>query len=114
MHRLENYMDTQSEVLNSALVIDDNEFNREIFRLALESADYTVEEVRNGVEALDVLSRRRFDLAVLDLQMPFLNGAAVLQAVRLDPIHGRMKVIVATANPHMAMDDVQELADYVF
>jgi CheY-like chemotaxis protein len=99
--------------LHTALIVDDNSFNREIFQLALEAAGYETTQARNGTEALVVLEARRFDLAVLDLQMPFVNGVVVLQRVRSNPVHARMKVIVATANPHMAIQDVQNLADYV-
>jgi CheY-like chemotaxis protein len=106
-------MDKYSELPYSALVIDDNTFNREVFRLALEASDYIVEEAQNGLEALTILAERTFDLAVIDLQMPFLNGGAVLNAIRLDSSHTRMKIIVATANPHMATQDVEMSSDYI-
>jgi CheY-like chemotaxis protein len=106
-------MNSNPAIMASALIVDDNHFNREIFRIALQAAGYQTAEARDGVEAQAVLETRQFDLAVLDLQMPLIGGAIVLKNLRLNPVHTRMVVIVATANPHMAVGDVQSLADYV-
>jgi CheY-like chemotaxis protein len=106
-------MTTSMPAAPSALIVDDNDFNREIFRIALEAADYYVTEAANGVEALVSLQSRTFDLTILDLQMPLVDGITVLKNLRFSPIHSNMVVIIATANPHMAVGDVQALADYV-
>jgi CheY-like chemotaxis protein len=101
------------EPMHSALIVDDNNFNREIFRIALAAAGYQSTEASNGVEALAILETRQFDLAVLDLQMPLVGGATVLKNLRFTPHHAKMVVIVATANPHMAVGEVESLADCV-
>ncbi len=97
----------------SALIVDDIDFNREIFRIALDAAGYETTEAANGTEALALLDTRSFNLTILDLQMPFVSGAVVLRSLRANPMHANMIVIIATANPHMAVADVESLADYV-
>ncbi len=111
--RLDQPLENHTEAASSALIVDDNQFNREIFRLSLKSAGYETTEACNGAEALLVLEARSFGLIVLDLQMPLVNGATVLQSLRSNPAHADTHVIVATANHHMAVQDVQSLADYV-
>jgi CheY-like chemotaxis protein len=106
-------MSVDAYVIASALIVDDNQFNREIFRLSLKAAGYETTEVGNGAEALALLDTRTFSLIVLDLQMPLVDGATVLRNLRSNPAHASTHIIVATANPHMAVQDIQLLADYV-
>src|SRR5437868_12593054 len=92
----------------SALVVEDNFYIRQIFHIALESAGYIVNEVDDGVQSIAILSEKTFDLLVLDLQMPFLDGSSILKLVRANPLHTNMRVIVVTANAHVATDDIDE------
>jgi CheY-like chemotaxis protein len=97
----------------SALIIDDNWFNRDIFRIALESAGYIVTQFDNGMDGMNILKNQTFSLLVLDLQMPIVDGRTVLHSVRAQDLHENMHVVVVTANAHMATQDVDRLADYV-
>jgi CheY-like chemotaxis protein len=80
-------LDTQPNGLFSALIVDDNWFNRDIFRIALQTADYTIREAEDGQQCLDILEHEAFHLLVLDLQMPGLDGRGVLRQVRTMPKH---------------------------
>src|SRR5688500_17528999 len=102
-----------SDAKYSALIVDDNWYNRDIFRIALENAGYQVTEVDNGREGLNLLETRSFNLMVLDLQMPGIDGITVLHQVHEKPAHKDMRVVVVTANAHMATDEVDNLADHV-
>jgi len=97
----------------TALVLDDNWYNRDIFRMALESAEYTITEAENGELGMKLLNERTFELLILDLQMPMLEGIQVLKRIRQDERHQHMRVLVVTANPHMATEDVNTLADHI-
>ncbi len=108
-----NNPDPQLIARYSALIIDDNWFNRDIFRIALESAGYSVTELDNGQEGINLLEQQTFNLLILDLQMPLIDGRTVLLKVKDQPLHDKMRVVVVTANAHMATSDVDEMADYV-
>ena len=64
------------------LLAEDNEINARIVSRALERAGHRLDRVENGEAALAVLSERTFDLVLMDLQMPKLDGFEVLRALR--------------------------------
>lgn len=99
--------------VNSALIVDDNWFNRDICRIALSSVGYQLTEADNGAAALNLLAERTFDLMVLDLDMPVVGGLTVLNRVRAESRHSKMRVIILTAHSHMATEDVDTEADFV-
>ncbi len=74
---------TVSEIeRGSLLVVDDNEINRDILSRYLERRGHRVSAAASGREALSILSTRTFDLILLDVMMPDLNGFEVLQELR--------------------------------
>jgi CheY-like chemotaxis protein len=95
----------------SALVVDDNYYNRDLCRLALEHVGYDVTEVENGALAVTQLEKARYDLLILDLAMPELNGVEVLREIK--DRYAPMSIIVMTANPHMVIEDVEAQVDLV-
>lgn len=102
------------DATRSALIVDDNFYNRDLSALALKHSGYTVDEAKNGLEALSKLENQRFDLLVLDLAMPEMNGTELLRQLKARNLMQNMCVIVMTANPHMALGDVvNDHADYV-
>lgn len=88
---------------NKALVVDDNFYNRDLARLALENTEFTViAEAENGIDALQMLERDVYDLLILDLAMPELDGIGVLNELRKDPRCKHMTIVVVTAHAHLA------------
>jgi two-component system response regulator len=60
------------------LIVDDNETNRDLLAHHLESQGHTVAQAQNGRQALEMIDKDRFDLVLLDLIMPEMNGYQVL------------------------------------
>ena len=65
-----------------ALLIDDDDSVRFVLRNALAETGWQVTEIDDGCEAEGALAARRFDLVVLDLYMPGMNGFEVLRRLR--------------------------------
>lgn len=65
------------------LVVDDASLVRMYYRSALESAGFEVTEALNGIEALEALLAKRFDLLIVDVNMPQMDGLSFLQALRV-------------------------------
>ena len=67
------------------LLADDNRVNQLLLSRGLEQQGHTVVFAGHGREALDLLRRQRFDLMLLDVLMPELDGYQVLAELKLDP-----------------------------
>lgn len=78
------------------LVVDDEEDIREFLADALEVAGHVVEEAGDGKAALSKLARRSFHVMMTDLNMPRMDGMALLQATRKE--HPELEVILLTAH----------------
>lgn len=79
------------------LVVDDNENNRDMLSRRLQRRGYTVEVAENGQEALDQIEKREFDLILLDIMMPVLDGIETLKLIRAKFSMNELPVIMATA-----------------
>ena len=78
------------------LVVDDDRLTRHLTRSVLTKAGYRVRVANNGLEALRLLRSERFDLMLLDVWMPRMDGLAVLD--RIKPDKRAPKVIVLTSD----------------
>ncbi|MBN2536961.1 response regulator [candidate division WOR-3 bacterium] len=79
----------------SVLVVDDEKNIRLMMARALEATEYEVATAVNGEEALAALGGRRFDVMLLDLNMPGMDGMAVLRRVARE--HADVRVVIVTA-----------------
>jgi len=70
------------EERKSVLVVEDNVLNRELTNALLKGAGYNVLVAKDGAEALMMIGREKVDLMLLDVDLPFIDGHSLLQAVR--------------------------------
>jgi CheY-like chemotaxis protein len=93
------------------LVVEDDRDTREMLRLLLEDAGYTVAEARDGLEGLKAVQASVIPLVVLlDLDLPMLSGVEVLQAVARDPrLATNYACILMTAMSHRQYQAAEEI-----
>ena len=93
------------------LLVEDKDSLRQMMRMTLQSAGYTVDEAYDGVEARRKLNENRYNLVITDLKMPRADGLEVLRAAKIaDP---DITVIVLTA--YGTIDEaVQAMKDGAF
>jgi two-component system, OmpR family, alkaline phosphatase synthesis response regulator PhoP len=72
-----------SEKKISILLVEDEENLQEALKLNLELEDYEVTSAWNGVEALEQVQKEHFDLMILDVMLPELDGISVCENIRL-------------------------------
>lgn len=84
------------------LVVDDNEMNRDLISLQLRKQGYQISVAASGYEALELLEQRQFDLILLDIMMPGMNGLDMLLEVRKKHSLLSLPIIMVTA------DDLEE------
>lgn len=79
------------------LVVDDSATTRIMEKNLLEAAGYQVHLAKDGLEALDVLSREAVDVVVSDVDMPRMDGFELTERIRADPRLADVPVILVTA-----------------
>ncbi len=84
---------------NRVLIVDDNETNRHIFTLQFESWGMITTTARSGQEALDIIheAEEPFDLAVVDMQMPAMDGLELGRHIKDIPFKGDIPMIMLTS-----------------
>jgi threonine synthase len=91
------------------VVVDDTSEARRLIRRILQSqGDFEITEATNGREAIELVTRERPDLVILDLMMPEVDGFAVLDSLRSKPETANIPVIVATAK-ELTVDEKSRL-----
>ncbi len=86
------------------LVVDDVEVNRGSIK-AMFCEEYEVIEAENGKEAMEILRQKKVDVVILDVYMPILGGAGVLEQMKADHALRDIPVIIKTA-----IDEEMEVA----
>ena len=81
----------------TVLVVDDEAMNRLLLVRSLEQEGLRVDTASDGLEALDMLRSRPFDLVLLDILMPLADGFEVLAVMKDDPTLAHVPVIVISA-----------------
>lgn len=81
------------------LVAEDNKVNQLIVKTFLEKEGHQITVVENGQEALDACHQKRFDMILMDIQMPVMDGLTAIQKIRAGEIAQRnIPIVVLTAN----------------
>jgi len=78
------------------LIVEDDPFIADVYVLKLESEGYTVETAEDGVKGLEALKKKKFDVVLLDILMPNLDGFKVLEQIKKNPSVSRTPVIILT------------------
>ena len=86
------------------LIVDDNEINRDVLARHLGRQGYTTAATENGRKALEMVRTQKFDLLLLDIMMPELNGYEVLRLLKADSHLRDIPVIMISA-----LDDMDSI-----
>jgi class 3 adenylate cyclase len=84
------------------LIVDDDEKNRDILSRRLKREGYSIVMAESGLQALNLAREHSFDLILLDIVMPEMNGLQVLEALKNDPALRHIPVIMISA-----VDEIQ-------
>jgi signal transduction histidine kinase len=83
------------------LIVDDNQTNRLTLSFTLKREGYTSTMAQNGIEALETMRAEPFDLILLDIMMPDMDGYQVLEQMKSDSTLQNLPVIVISAVDEM-------------
>lgn len=80
------------------LLVEDNQVNQLVASSLLKKLGHRVDHAENGQRALEALQKRRYDLVLMDCQMPVMDGYEATRAIRRNPEWQNLPIIAVTAN----------------
>ena len=94
------------------LIVDDIYTNRLLLAEVLKSLDIEFDQVENGKEAIDAFEKIHYDLILMDIEMPVMNGLETTKFIREEMSHpkNRVMIVALTAhNPQLFFEDYQDV-----
>ncbi len=89
----------QKKVRTKILLVEDNVINQKVALLMLKKLGYGAQVANNGKEAVDAVKAESFDLLLMDIQMPEMDGFEATQAIRQgDAAYNNVPIVAMTAN----------------
>ncbi len=91
----------QAEQMNRSahlLLVEDNNINQIIAEELLKSVGYTLDIAQNGQEALDLLEKNKYDLVLMDIQMPVMDGLTATKTIRTQAKYASLPIIAMSAH----------------
>ncbi|MEO0276249.1 MAG: response regulator [candidate division WOR-3 bacterium] len=85
------------------LIVDDDESIRMIFKKVLENSGYEVETTSNGINALGILEKEKFDVYIIDLKMPEMDGITLLEEIKKRGYEGIPIILTAYGDKESAV-----------
>ncbi len=80
------------------LLVEDNTLNQQVATELLEDAGFAVDVAENGQQAVDRVQAQRFDIVLMDMQMPVMDGVTATRCIRADAAHRDLPIVAMTAN----------------
>jgi len=80
------------------LYIEDNSENRKLVRRVLEVEGYAVVEAKDGLQAMECLESDHIDLALMDINMPDMDGYTLTARIKAMPRFANLPILAVTAN----------------
>jgi len=95
---------TPTSPTHRILIVDDEDDLRELLSHVLSTQGYEIQSAANGEEAISTLQEEKFDMALLDIQMPKINGIQVLQFINEHTPSTRVIMLTGYADLKNAME----------
>ncbi|MEI9478919.1 MAG: response regulator, partial [Deltaproteobacteria bacterium] len=90
----------------SILLVEDNEFNQQLACELLTDAGFKVDVAEDGQKSLEILDKRSYDIVLMDMQMPVMDGVTATVEIRKDVRFKDLPIIAMTAN--VMADDIEK------
>ena len=99
--------ETGTQLKGNVLVVDDNEINRFLIKKILGKWGLSLDFAENGQLAVEKVLNKSFDILLMDIQMPVLNGLEATRAIRENESYKDLPIIAITAT--ILQDDLDDI-----
>jgi PAS domain S-box-containing protein len=97
-----NLIESLNSIKGRAILLtEDNELNQEVATGLLECGSFDLDIANNGQEALDMVAIKNYDLVLMDMQMPVMDGITATIAIRKNATFNELPIIAMTANARL-------------
>lgn len=83
---------------SSILIVDDSKLNREVMKMALRDHEVEIDEAEDGIEAFDIIKKNNYDLLIVDMRMPNMDGMTLVKKLRTELHDEKTPVIGITGD----------------
>lgn len=91
------------------LLVDDSKENRKVVTLFLKSLNIEIDEAQNGVEAIDAFNKNDYELILMDMQMPILDGHSATKRIReIELSEGKKRTPIIALTAFVMQDEVDK------
>lgn len=80
------------------LLVEDNKINKQVAEELLKAVNLEVTHVSNGQECINIVSQEKFDVVLMDVQMPVMDGFEATRILRKDPRFAELPIVAMTAH----------------
>ena len=94
------------------LIVDDIFTNRLLLAELLRNLDIDFDEVENGREAIEAIEKQKYDLVLMDIEMPVMNGLETTRFIRTElkwPLNNTFVVALTAHNPQLFFEDFKDV-----
>lgn len=96
------------------LIVDDIIVNRILLVEIIKQLDYNYKEAKNGKEALDMIEKNNFDMVLMDIEMPVMNGIETTKKIRSEFAAPKNNIPIIALTAHNPNDFFQNFSDVGF
>ncbi len=101
-HTIQNKPNIISELTSiegaAILIVEDNELNQDVAKGILEEGKFTIDVANNGVESIEKVFNNHYDIVLMDMQMPVMDGVTATIEIRKDTRLNELPIVAMTAN----------------
>jgi len=91
------------------LIVDDSITMRKVVGLALKSGSYQYDEAGDGLEALDMIKKNKYDFFLVDVNMPNMNGIELVKEIRMLDEHKKTPIAILTTEKEKSLKDTGKI-----